>query len=168
MIVILNIITNFVLSKYYIGVTLIILSMNLNFGKMASRYVANGIEEAFSSNFEVVDKLILDSINDKKLSDKLYDYYNTLIKSRLYFVLALSLVFNIIVIIFSVQYDITSLNVLLVTLIISIIEYRDNRYLSKKLYKEYENMTNELISEYIECKNMAIDDFVNELNSVST
>lgn len=88
------------------------------------------------------------------------DYHGSLMKSKLYFVLGISLILNLIVIIFDDSYDPVTMNAMLLTSVIAFFEYRDSKYISKKSKKKYDETCKIVINEFLDCKEMAIEDLV--------
>lgn len=138
----------------------VILISTLFQGKIASYYLVKEINKILSSKYEIVEKLKNELVEKIKLKDKLMERYNCLVKSRIYLILVIASLGQLIVLLIGKDVDRIGINILMLTITISFMEFWDNRRMSKKMKNEIDREISKIIIDFIEIDEIATQDFI--------
>ncbi|WP_270505847.1 hypothetical protein [Paraclostridium sordellii] len=171
---ILHIVVEFILSNYFILFCAFILLFSLFQGKISSANVEKKIKKDLESEMvehlkkdmisvsETIEELKSDLFEKVNLKEIMREYYDCVWKYRIYLLLGIGSISQFIALILEPSLDRISLNLSMLTMTISLIEYRDNKSMSKKINNEIINKTELMVSEYLDLNTIVIDEFVNK------
>lgn len=110
--------------------------------------------------YEILKKLEEEVISESRLEEKMKDYYDSVWKYRMYFMLGLVSFCQLVFLLFGTTSDMISSNLAMLTMLVSIIEVRDNRIASKKINVELETISNNLINNYSDIMELKVQEIV--------
>ena len=126
---------------------------------LSNRYMV----KILHTNHKIAEELRDEILEENKLKDKYEVYYNTYSKYLLYLLMGFASFGQVITIIIPFikgeSVDNVALNAIMLTMTISLVEFRDNYILSKKLKKELKDTEHRVIHEFVDIDIDAREDF---------
>lgn len=162
----LEIIKKIILSNHYMWIYVIILLSSLFQGRVSTWCAMKGINKITASKDKTVEELGSELIEKLKIKEKLTDYYNCYIKYKTYLTLGIISFGQLIELYIVNNVDIISMtnriniSACMFTMIISIMEYRDNKRISEKMRAEIDIETSKIVDDSVELEAMAKEDFI--------
>ncbi len=171
---ILIIIKEFLITHGYKIFCLVIILFTLFQGRILSFYSGKQIKRILESlvtineklkndlpvEYEILKKLEEEVISDSKLEEKMKDYYDSIWKYRMYFMLGLVSLSQLVFLLFGTTSDMISSNLAMLTMIVSIIEVRDNKITSQKINDELKTINKNLIKDYFDIMELKVQEIV--------
>ncbi len=126
----------FIESKYYTFIFLILIIYLIFFHNKFIWWISiKKFNKLVYSKHEVVNEIREYLLKKEKLREKYHDFYKLVSKSQVYFMLMLLSLVQYIIAMFSKEFNYMNVNVCLITMVISFLEFRDNRRTYKKIVK---------------------------------
>lgn len=156
----LDMLKNFISSKYSTLLYVVLLVSNIFQGKLTSWYVIKKINKLLHSDYSIVDDSRNELIEEFKLKEHFMEFYNCRGKAAMYLVMGIASLGQSIVLFVTPNIDRISLNICMLTMTLSFIEFRDNRITSKKIKKELAMKTSKIIECSTDLDTMAREDSI--------
>lgn len=148
--------------KYFIFVYVGTFLYSLFYGKISGWYYEKEIKKIMETKCEIANELIDELIKEEAIRDKWEEYYDCLCKSLIYLVMGIASLGQLIIIMINSSIDLVSANVCMLTMLISFLEFRDNKSNSRRMKKKLDLEMRKIINNVADIKEMALQDFVLE------
>ncbi len=157
-----SIMNSIMASKYYNIFYVILLVLIIFQGKISSLYVIKVMNKIFTSKYQLVNEVKCEFIDKNKLENLLNEYYNYYIKAHTYLTLVIASLPQAISLFMLEKIDRINLNIFMLTLVISVIEYRDNLRTAKEIDKKVDKEIHTQIEIFNELDVMVMEDRIKD------
>lgn len=120
------------------------------------------LQKSLDSESKVIDELRIELYEKINLKEILTEYYNYIWKCCIYLLLAIGCFIQSTLLIIKPNFDSITFNLSILTMTISLIEFRDNKYTSKKINNEIYNKINFIKPELSTLDSIVISEHINK------
>ncbi|EHK2334480.1 hypothetical protein KCK34_000907 [Clostridium perfringens] len=128
-------------------------------GKILSWYTEEYLKNLLKTNFEEVNELAKDVIEKSNFREYYRNYLDVKCKANMYLTMTIASVYQLIISLINNSNQF-AINLCLLTITISFIEYRDNKKLANEKKEDANEKQKNIINIFIDIKNMKCDDIV--------